>query len=206
MHPRTKFFMNIFSNGSPELRRVLIPQNRLQERVSELGREISQAFDVKDLVVVAILKGSFIFAADLLRAMTIPCSIDFMGISSYAGQPGSGVVRITKDLDESIAGRDVLLVEDIIDTGLTANYLFQTLKRRKPSSVKICALLDKSARRLIDLPISYRGFEIPDVFVVGYGMDYQQAYRNLPYVAVLRQKSIAEPESADSKHLDGEVL
>jgi hypoxanthine phosphoribosyltransferase len=169
---------------------VLIPQKRLQERVSELGREISQAFDAKDLVVVAILKGSFIFAADLLRAMTIPCSIDFMGISSYAGQPGSGIVRITKDLDQSIAGRDVLMVEDIIDTGLTANYLFQTLKRRKPASVEICALLDKSARRLIDLPVSYRGFEIPDVFVVGYGMDYQQSYRNLPYIAILQQKPV----------------
>jgi hypoxanthine phosphoribosyltransferase len=170
-----------------ELRSVLIPQNRLQERVSEVGLEISQAFDGKDLAIVAILKGSFIFAADLLRAMTIPCSIDFMGISSYAGQPGSGVVRITKDLDESIAGRSVLLVEDIIDTGLTANYLLHTLKQRRPASVDICALLDKSARRIIDLPISYRGFEVPDVFVVGYGMDYQQHYRNLPYIAVLRQ-------------------
>lgn len=170
-----------------ELRKVLIPQNRLQERVSELGLEISQAFDGKDLAIVAILKGSFIFAADLLRAMTIPCSIDFMGISSYAGQPGSGVVRITKDLDESIAGRSVLLIEDIIDTGLTANYLLHTLRQRRPASVDICALLDKSARRIIDLPISFRGFEVPDVFVVGYGMDFQQHYRNLPYIAVLRQ-------------------
>lgn len=179
--------MKDFSNGAPDPRKVLIPQNRLQERVSELGQEVSQAFDGKDLAVVAILKGSFIFAADLLRAMTTPCSIDFMGISSYAGQPGSGVVRITKDLDESIAGRNVLLVEDIIDTGLTANYLLHALRQRKPASVEICALLDKSARRLIDLPITYRGFEIPDVFVVGYGMDYQQAYRNLPYIAILRQ-------------------
>ena len=188
--------MKDFFSDAQELQKVLIPQNRLQERVSELGLEISQAFDGKDLVMVAILKGSFIFAADLLRAMPTPCSIDFMGISSYAGQPGSGVVRITKDLDESIAGRDVLLVEDIIDTGLTANYLLQTLKQRKPACVEICALLDKSARRIIDLPISYRGFEIPDVFVVGYGMDYQQAYRNLPYVATLKQKSIGEPDSA----------
>jgi hypoxanthine phosphoribosyltransferase len=110
-----------------------------------------------------------------------------MGISSYASQTGSGVVRITKDLDESIAGRSVLLIEDIIDTGLTANYLVNALKRRDPASVDICALLDKTARRLIDLPIAYRGFEIPDVFVVGYGMDYQQKYRNLPYVAIARQ-------------------
>ncbi len=178
--------MKNFSTGETELRKVLIPQNRLQERVSELGQEISQAFDGKDLVIVAILKGSFVFAADLLRAMNIQCSIDFMGISSYAGQPGSGVVRITKDLDESIAGRNVLLVEDIIDTGLTANYLLHNLKQRRPASVDICALLDKSARRLIDLPIPYRGFEIPDVFVVGYGMDYQQRYRHLPHIAILR--------------------
>jgi hypoxanthine phosphoribosyltransferase len=170
-----------------ELQKVLIPQNRLQERVSELGLEISQAYDGKDLAIIAILKGSFIFAADLLRAMTIPCSIDFMGISSYAGQPGSGVVRITKDLDESIAGRNVLLVEDIIDTGLTANYLLHTLRQRKPATIDICALLDKAARRIIDLPIAYRGFEIPDVFVVGYGMDYQQQYRNLPHIAILQQ-------------------
>jgi len=196
MQSRKKILMKSFPAGSVELRKVLIPQNRLQERVSELGREISQAFDLKDLVVIAILKGSFIFAADLLRALTIPCSIDFMGISSYVGQPGSGVVRITKDLDESIEGRDVLLVEDIIDTGLTANYLFQTLKRRKPASVEICALLDKSARRLIELPIAYRGFEIPDVFVVGYGMDYQQAYRNLPHVAILGQTSVSAPDSS----------
>jgi hypoxanthine phosphoribosyltransferase len=188
--------MKDFDVGVQELEKVLIPQNRLQERVSELGSQISQAYDGKDLVIVAILKGSFIFAADLLRAITIQCSIDFMGISSYTGQPRSGVVRITKDLDESIAGRNILLVEDIIDTGLTASYLMQTLRRRDPANIEVCALLDKSARRIIELPISYRGFEIPDVFVVGYGMDYQQAYRNLPHIAILARKPIIEPELA----------
>jgi len=196
MRQRAKNFMKDFDVGAHELGKVLIPKNRLQERVSELGQQISQAYDGKDLALVAILKGSFIFAADLLRAMTIQCSIDFMGISSYAGQPGSGVVRITKDLDESIAGRNVLLIEDIIDTGLTGSYLLQTLRQRKPANIEICALLDKTARRIIDLPISYHGFEIPDVFVVGYGMDYQQAYRSLPHIAILHpnSKSIAEPD------------
>ena len=170
-----------------EAGKALIPQNRLQKRVSELGYEISQAYEHKDLVLVAILKGSFVFAADLLRAITVEASIDFMAISSYGHQNSSGVVRITKDLDESIEGRNVLLVEDIIDTGLTANYLLQALRRRGPASVDLCALLDKSARRIIDLPIRYRGFEIPDVFVVGYGMDYQQRYRNLPHIAILPQ-------------------
>jgi hypoxanthine phosphoribosyltransferase len=179
--------MKRFLTAETEAEKALIPQNRLQKRVSELGYEISQAYEHKDLVLVAILKGSFVFAADLLRAITIEASIDFMAISSYGHQNSSGVVRITKDLDESIEGRNVLLVEDIIDTGLTANYLLQALRRRGPASVEICALLDKSARRIIDLPIRYRGFEIPDVFVVGYGMDYQQRYRNLPHIIILPQ-------------------
>jgi hypoxanthine phosphoribosyltransferase len=197
--------MKKFSTGLSTAQKVLIPQNRLQERVSELGLEISQAFAGKDLAIVAILKGSFIFAADLLRAITIPCSIDFMGISSYAGQPRSGVVQITKDLDESIAGRNVLLVEDIIDTGLTATYLIHTLRQRNPASIDICALLDKSARRIIDLPIPYRGFEISDVFVVGYGMDFQQQYRNLPDISILKlngnqkENDANQPGQADNK-------
>lgn len=168
-----------------ELGKILITKNELEQRISELGRAISQSYQQKDLAIIAILKGSFIFAADLLRSITIPATIDFMAISSYANQPQSGVVRITKDLEESIMGRNVLLVEDIIDTGLTANYLLRVLRERKPASLEICALLDKSARRLIDLPIAYRGFDIPDVFVVGYGMDYQQLYRNLPHIAVV---------------------
>lgn len=166
-----------------ELGPVLIPQNRLQERVAELGYQISKDFVSKDLGVIAILKGSFIFLADLIRAITIPVTVDFMGISSYGAPAAAGVVRITKDLEESISGRNILLVEDIIDTGLTATYLLRVLKQRNPASIDICTLLDKSARRIIDLPIAYRGFEVPDVFVVGYGLDYQQRYRNLPFIA-----------------------
>ena len=170
----TEIFIKTFMLNDTEVAKVLIPQDRLQERVSELGREISQAYEQKDLTVVAILKGSFIFAADLLRALTIMPTIDFMSISSYAGETGSGVVRITKDLEENIVDRNVILVEDIIDTGLTANYLLRVLKQRNPASIEICALLDKSARRIIDLPISYRGFDIPD-FRSRYGMDLPAA-------------------------------
>ena len=177
--------MNSEINGT-DPGKILIPQERLQQRISELGLEISQAYEAKDLAVVAILKGSFIFAADLLRSIQGKVSIDFMAISSYGGEGGAGVVRITKDLEESIAGRHVLLVEDIIDTGLTANYLLRVLRQHGPATLELCALLDKSVRRLIDLKVTYRGFEIPDVFVVGYGMDYQQRYRNLPHIAVLR--------------------
>jgi hypoxanthine phosphoribosyltransferase len=177
--------MKNFEANEIDLEKILIPQERLQQRISELGREISQAYERKDLAVVAILKGSFIFAADLLRSIQGMVTIDFMAISSYGGEAGSGVVRITKDLEESIAGRHVLLVEDIIDTGLTANYLLRVLRQHSPATLEICALLDKSVRRLIDLPITYRGFDVPDVFVVGYGMDYQQRYRNLPHIAVL---------------------
>ncbi|HYP28364.1 MAG TPA: hypoxanthine phosphoribosyltransferase [Blastocatellia bacterium] len=174
--------------------KTLITQDRLQQRVSELGAEISGAYGEKDLIIVAMLKGSFIFAADLMRALTITVKIDFMSISSYAGQTGSGVVRITKDIEESITDRDVLLVEDIIDTGLTASYLMRVLRQRSPASISLCALLDKSARRIIDLPVDYRGFDVPDTFVVGYGMDYQQRYRNLPFIATLRA-----PERGEQK-------
>ena len=172
-----------------ELGKILITREQLEQRISELGLEIAKSYEQKDLAIIAILKGSFIFVADLLRAIPITATIDFMAISSYANQPESGVVRITKDLEESIMGRNVLLVEDIIDTGLTANYLLRVLRERKPATLEVCALLDKSARRLIDLPIAYRGFDIPDVFVVGYGMDYQQLYRNLPHIAELNSKA-----------------
>jgi len=169
-----------------DIPRTLFDEHQVRQRVAELGAKISDDYRKKDLALIAMLKGSFIFAADLMRSLTVPVTIDMMATSKYESQTGSGVVRITKDLEDSIAGRDVILVEDIIDSGLTASYLLRILRQRNPASLEICALLDKSARRIIDLPIAYRGFEIPDVFVVGYGMDYQQKFRNLPYIGIMK--------------------
>ncbi len=166
---------------------VLLTEEQIRTRVAELAAEISQDYAGKDLVLVTVLKGGVFFLADLSRALEIPAAIDFMAISSYTAESPSGVARLLKDLDEEITGRHVLLVEDIIDTGLTAAYLLRVLQTRNPASLAICTLLDKTARRIVPtLPIRYRGFEIPDVFVVGYGLDYRQRYRHLPYIAVLK--------------------
>ena len=166
--------------------RILIEEDVLQARIRELGVEISRDYAGRDLLLVGVLKGAVFFMADLMRELTIPCEIDFMAISSYgAGTDSSGVVRILKDLDENIADRHVLVVEDIIDSGLTLSYLMRSLKARKPASLEICALLTKPARREIDVPVKFVGFEIPNKFVIGYGLDFDERYRNLPYVAVL---------------------
>jgi hypoxanthine phosphoribosyltransferase len=160
---------------------VYFSAEQIQGRVKELGKMISAAYRGKELVLLGILKGSFVFLADLVRNIEIPHSLDFMAISSYVGVEGSpGAVKILKDLDESITGKNVVIVEDIIDTGLTLGYLIRHLEARNPESIKICTLLDRSIRRIVPLPISFTGFDIPDVFVVGYGMDYRQLYRNLP--------------------------
>ena len=165
---------------------VLIEQEPLQARIAELGAEISSEYEGRDLLLVGVLKGAVFFMADLMRELSIPCEIDFMAISSYgAATDSSGVVRILKDLDTNIAGRDVLVVEDIIDSGLTLSYLMRSLKARKPASIEICALLTKPERREIDVPVKFVGFEIPNKFVIGYGLDFAERYRNLPYVAVL---------------------
>jgi hypoxanthine phosphoribosyltransferase len=170
---------------------VLIEQERLEARVRELGAEISRDYAEGDLLLVGVLKGAVFFMADLMRELTIPCEIDFMAISSYGAQTdSSGVVRILKDLDTNIAGRDVLVVEDIIDSGLTLSYLMRSLTARKPRSLEICALLTKPERREIDVPVRYVGFEIPNKFVIGYGLDYAERYRNLPYVGVLAEHLI----------------
>ena len=167
---------------------VLLTEEDIAAKVAELGRQISTDFADRELTLVSVLKGSLPFMADLMRAITIPVRIDLMEVSSYGGlsTESSGLVRILKDLSASIDGRDVLLVEDIIDTGLTLNYLLRYLRGKNPRSLRICALLDKPARRLVDIPIDYTGFEIPDQFVVGYGLDYGELYRNLRYVGILR--------------------
>jgi len=160
---------------------VYLSAEQIQDRVKELGKMISANYQGKDLVLLGILKGSFVFMADLVRNIEIPHSLDFMAISSYEGVEGSPeAVKILKDLDESITGKHVIIVEDIIDTGLTLGYLIRHLEARNPGSINICTLLDRSIRRIVPLPISFTGFDIPDVFVVGYGMDYRQLYRNLP--------------------------
>jgi hypoxanthine phosphoribosyltransferase len=172
---------------------VLIEDDRLQERIADLGVEISADYAGRDLLLVGVLKGAVFFMADLMRRLTVPCEIDFMAISSYGeSTDSSGVVRILKDLDLSIEGRHVLVVEDIIDSGLTLSYLVRNLKAREPASLEICALLTKPARREIDVEVRYVGFEIPNRFVIGYGLDFGERYRNLPYVAVLHPDLIPE--------------
>ncbi len=165
---------------------VLIERDVLQRRIQELGTEISSDYAGRDLLLIGVLKGAVFFMADLMRNLTIPCEIDFMAISSYGDSTdSSGVVRILKDLDINIEGRDVLIVEDIIDSGLTLSYLLRNLEAREPASLEICALLTKPERREAEVPVRYIGFEIPNRFVIGYGLDFGERYRNLPYVGIL---------------------
>jgi hypoxanthine phosphoribosyltransferase len=165
---------------------ILVTQDDLERRVKELGAEISGDYEGRDLVMIGVLKGAVLFLADLMRELTVACEIDFMAVSSYGSSTdSSGVVRILKDLDASIEDRDVLLVEDIVDSGLTLHYLLKNLRARNPRSLEVCALLTKPERRRVELPIRYVGFEIPNRFAIGYGLDHAQQHRNLPYVAVL---------------------
>ena len=165
---------------------ILVQPDELSERVRALGRMVTEDYRGKDLVLIGVLKGAVFFLADVMRAIDLPCEVDFMAVASYgSATDSSGVVRILKDLDVSIEGRDVLIVEDIVDSGLTLQYLMRTLEARKPASLEVCALLTKPSRRTVDLPVRYTGFEIPDKFAIGYGLDYAERYRNLPYVAAL---------------------
>jgi len=168
-----------------EILEILFDEQRIRSRVGELAREVTKDYSGRKLVLVSILRGSVFFATDLARQIELPLSMDFLSISSY-GEDSEGVVRITKDLEENIAGKDVLVIEDIIDTGFTLKYLLRTLGGRNPKSLEVCALLDRRARRIIEIDLKYVGFEIPDKFVVGYGLDYRQRYRNLPYIGVLK--------------------
>jgi hypoxanthine phosphoribosyltransferase len=165
---------------------ILIDEETLQRRIAELGEEVSADYAGRDLLLVGVLKGAVFFMADLMRRLNVPCEIDFMAISSYgASTDSSGVVRILKDLDINIEGRHVLVVEDIIDSGLTLSYLVRNLESREPASLAVCALMTKPERREIEVDVRYVGFEIPNRFVIGYGLDFGERYRNLPYVAVL---------------------
>ncbi len=166
---------------------VLFSAEQIAGRIQALGEAISRDYTGRDLVLAGVLRGAAFFLVDLARALTIPVTIDFIAISSYGpSSQAAGVVRIVKDLEEEIAGRDLLVVEDIVDTGLTLGYLLRILRARSPASLQVCTLLDRAVRRIVDHPIAYRGFEVPDTFVVGYGLDYRQQYRNLPYIAVLK--------------------
>ncbi len=172
---------------------VLIDADKLQARIHELGEEITSEYAGRELLLVGVLKGAVFFMADLMRAISVPCEIDFMAISSYgASTDSSGVVRILKDLDINIEGRHVLVVEDIIDSGLTLSYLVRNLESREPASLEVCALLTKPDRREIDVDVRYVGFEIPNKFVIGYGLDFAERYRNLPYVGVLHEALMPE--------------
>lgn len=171
----------------PGLDKILFTEEQLQKRIAEVGAEITARYRGRSLTLIGVLKGSIFFLTALARAIDLPVKIDLLGISSFSSQKGApGLVRIAKDLDESIEGDDVLLVEDIIDTGFTARYLLQTLASRGPNSLAICTLLDRTTRRIVQLPVEFRCFEIDDRFVVGFGLDYKQLYRNLGYVAVMK--------------------
>jgi hypoxanthine phosphoribosyltransferase len=174
---------------------VLIDEAALQARIAELGEEISADYRGRELLLIGVLKGAVFFMSDLMRRLRVPCEIDFMAISSYgASTDSSGVVRILKDLDINIEGRHVLVVEDIIDSGLTLSYLMRNLEAREPASLEVCALMTKPDRREIDVDVRYVGFEIPNRFVIGYGLDFAERYRNLPFVAVLRSDLIPETQ------------
>jgi len=170
-----------------DVERILITSEEIGARVRELGQQITNDYAGQDILMIGVLRGAVIFMSDLARAIKRPINIDFMAISSYGtSTSSSGVVRILKDLDESVEGRHILIIEDIIDSGLTLNYLVENLKSRKPASVRICTLLSKPDRRKVDVQVDYNGFIIPDYFVVGYGLDYAGKYRNLPFIGILK--------------------
>lgn len=172
-----------------DIKEILYDEEELRKKIKEMGKKISEDYKGKDLILIGVLKGSVIFMADLMKEINIPCNMDFMAVSSYGNSSEtSGVVRILKDLDFEIENRDVLIVEDIIDSGITLRYLVDYLKGRKPASIEIVCLLNKQERRKADINVKYIGFDVPDYFIVGYGLDYAEKYRNLPYIAILKEE------------------
>ena len=164
---------------------MLFTARQVQRRVKALGKQLSQDYEGRQPVLVGVLRGMLCFMADLMREITLPVEVEFMAVSKYGGDEQSAV-RLTKDLDQAVTGRDIILVEDVVDSAMTLNYLLGHLKAQRPASLEVCTLLDKRARRLVDVPMRYIGFEVPDEFLVGYGLDFQEKYRNLPFIAVLR--------------------
>lgn len=172
-----------------DIKEILITTESLQTRIKELGQEITEDYKGQDLMIVCVLKGAVMFMSDLAQNIDLPATMDFMAVSSYGSSTvSSGVVKILKDLDSSIEGKNILIVEDIIDTGLTLSYIIDNLKSRGPKSVKICTLLDKPERRKADIEVDYTGFTVPDEFIVGYGIDYAEKYRNLPYIGCIKEE------------------
>lgn len=170
-----------------DVEKVLLSEEQLTKRIAELGEEITKEYKGKEIVAICVLKGAILFMADLARAVKVPMALDFMAVSSYGnGTTTSGTVRILKDLDNNIEGKHVLVVEDIIDSGVTLKYLLKNLKSRKPASIKLCTLLNKPERRRVEVDIDYCGFTVPDYFLVGYGLDYAEKYRNLPFIGILK--------------------
>lgn len=176
-----------------DIQRVLLSEEEIAAKVKEIGEQISKDYEGKNPIIISVLKGSFMFMADLVRAITVPCMVDFMSVSSYgSGTKSSGEVKIVKDFDNSIEGRHVIIVEDILDSGRTLNYLMKTLKARGAASIALCTFLDKPERRVVPVEVAYCGFSVPDSFIVGYGLDYDQKYRNLPYVGELKPSVYGE--------------
>lgn len=169
------------------IQEILFTEEQLKARVQEIGKEIERDYAGEEIMLIAVLRGSFVFMADLCRAIDLPCTLDFMSVSSYGkGTSSSGQVQITKDLSEDISGKHIIVVEDILDSGNTLSYLLRILEQRRPASIRLCTLLDKPDRRVKPVEVHYSGFTIPDAFVVGYGLDYAEMYRNLPYIGVLK--------------------
>ena len=178
--------MSIFDN---DIQEVLFSEEQLASRVNEIARQITQDYQGKEIVLISVLRGSFVFMADLCRAIDLPCTLDFMAVSSYGkGTKSSGQVQITKDLSSDITGKNIIVVEDILDSGNTLSYLLKVLEQRSPASIRLCTLLDKPERRVKPVEVHYSGFTIPDAFVVGYGLDYAEKYRNLPYIGILKPR------------------